>query len=162
MSTLIDEYKRKFIDYFKQDARFECTVAFDHDCSCMLYLDVKKSENREAIRLRENKITSWPAGDEIMEDMTEDGFKRFIEKWEYCTGNMLVINEYNSDDRKLGGIVWIEEKRLSEQEILAFWEQTKLNMQTNVKNVYYLTFETFFGDVKFRFKRENDGWVRIE
>jgi hypothetical protein len=162
MSALFDEYKKKFLNHFKKDARLECKVMFEVDSSCMLYLDVKKNGHREAIRLQENEIASWLGNEEIIEEMTEEGFRKFLEKFEYCLNHMAFLREHNADGIETCAFILIQEKGLSEKNIVSFWNAQSRGGLDDRSKTHYLTYETFFGDVKFRFKRENDGWVRIE
>jgi hypothetical protein len=162
MSALFDEYKKKFLNYFKKDQRFECKLMLETENSCMLYIDVKKNGKREGIKLRDDEITFWLAGNKVIEKMTEKGFKRFIEEWGNYVESKFYLSECNSDGKELGTFVWFNEKGLSEKEIIDFWYRQPIQIREKERDVHYLVYETFFGDVKFRFKRENDGWVRIE
>ncbi|MDR2046934.1 MAG: hypothetical protein LBP79_03400 [Clostridiales bacterium] len=162
MNNVIDKYKNKLIDYFEKDSRFRYEIQGDIEYNCMFHVVVKRNDKKETIRLRGDKITFWSVNDTINEEMTDEGFENIIKKFEYHTKCAVSLSRYNASNKRLGAFIWMEQRRLLEEEIIDLWNKINKECDIDASDVYYLTYETFFGDVKFRFKREGDGWARIE
>jgi hypothetical protein len=123
---------------------------------------VKRNNKLGMIRLREDKIAFWAGHEDVIEEMTENGFKRLMAQWEDAINYTVFLTRYNFDGEEIGTVIVTEEKHLSEGEMMGYWKEYLRASQADISNIYYLTFETFLGDRKFRFKREGDEWIRIE